>query len=755
MKTRIFFLMIFLIVLTHASAQKTITGKVVDASEVPLPGVNCVLMNPADSVRITLAITEADGTFNLPAEEDEEYALQFSFIGYKTITRLCRVGDLGKIVMKEDAQQLEEIVVTSQLLKTFGNKDQLFLTESAKKTGNNALDAIASLPQFKQGVGSSELTTTDNKTILVLVDGIRSSSRELMLLKADDIKSISYYSNPPARYAHENVGAVIDVATRRKREKQYSLYLDTKNGVTTGYGTNLLSMSYRDSLNSVTAAYFIDYRALDDNIMNNAYIYPDKANNYRGLSGSYKGQYHIGQMTYQRYQGKHLFNAKVEYRKSPATQKYGQQLTNQGGEELTNNRVLESDYSSVAADLYYMYMFSDARTLSLNAVNTYYASDSDNELAGNSSEYSFRNHTDNKSYSLITEALYTDRIGSGDLNIGFYYQYKNLNQKYNYTNRSTVNTQKEYLYADYSNSIGKLFYNIGIGLENNHYRTAADESFNYWVFRPSVSLNMQCNQYTSMRLMASVKSAVPEVGNLTNSTVTVDEHYYTQGNTGLKPFYYYDTRLALQYASGNGKWYLSPSVSYAYYPENNMPVFFFEGEDVIQRMTKVDNVHELGASFSFSYKPVSWITFRPYYNYEYSSYQTPNQSISHSLHNVGISLQLLPKNWQISWFGCFPMTDVNGDIFQKYGFNMTASVLYKYKSISVGAEYAYNPNPSRYYTSIGGFSMVEETKWNNFKDLIAVKFTYYSRKGKSRSHAGKRISNADNDSGLTKYNTAK
>ena len=159
---------------------------------------------------------KADGTFNLPAEEDEEYALQFSFIGYEIITKLCRVGDLGKIVMKEDAQQLEEVVVTSQVLKTFGNKDQLFLTENARKTGNNALDAIASLPQFKQGAGSSELTTTDNKTILILVDGIRSSSRELMLLKADDIKSISYYSNPPARYAHENVGAVIDVATKRK-----------------------------------------------------------------------------------------------------------------------------------------------------------------------------------------------------------------------------------------------------------------------------------------------------------------------------------------------------------------------------------------------------------------------------------------------------------------------------------------------------------------------------------------------------------
>jgi hypothetical protein len=186
-----------------------------------------------------------------------------------------------------------------------------------------------------------------------------------------------------------------------------------------------------------------------------------------------------------------------------------------------------------------------------------------------------------------------------------------------------------------------------------------------------------------------------------------------------------------------------------------MPLLFTENGDVILKPTKIDDAQSIGASLSLNYKPVSWFVFQPYYNYEYSTYKTLNQSVNHNLHNAGISLQFLPKNWQFIWNGNFPMTLADGDIYTRMGFNMSASVLYKFKSMSLGMEYIYNPNPSRIYADIKGFSYSEETKWNNFKNLVSLKFTYYFYKGKSRGHAGKRISNSDKDSGLTNINTAK
>lgn len=737
------------------NAQIRIYGKIVDTNYEPISGVNCVLLNISDSTQITGTTSDWEGRFALEAKEDKEYILQLSSIGYEKKSQICKPSNLGNIVLTEDAMLLDEVIVTPQILNTFGNKNQLILSETAQKVGNNALDAIGSLPQFKTDISSDALVTVDNKSILVLIDGMRRSSRELKMLKADEIKNIQYYSNPPARYAHENIGAVIDVKTKKKVDKLYSLYFDTKNGVTTGYGTDMLSMTYMDSLNMVTAAYFIDYRALNDNRMNNTYSYYDKTNEYRGLPGRYHGQYHIGQLAYQRYQGKNLFNAKIECRKSPGKQEYEQELMDQNGNSPINSRNLKSDYSSVSADLYYMYMFNQNRNLSINVVNTYYHSNSDNTLVSSKGEYSFENHIDNKSYSLIAEALYSDKLWNGDFNLGAYYQYKNLDQKYNYLDNSTISTQKEYVYVDYSNAVGKFSYDIGLGVENNHYKTATDEKFNYLVFRPSLTLNIQYDKHSAMRLTASINSSVPNIGDLTNSIVTIDEHFYSQGNTALKPYYYYYTNLSYQYVSDNGKFYIAPSVTYSYYPNKNMPVLFAESDDIILRMAKVDNAHSVGASLSLNYKFVNWFAIQPFYNYEYLTYKTPNQGVKHNLHNAGIGVQLLPKNWQIMWNGNFPMTLVDGDIHTRMGFNMSASVLYKFKSISVGMEYIYNPNPSKIYADIKGFSYSEETKWNNFKNLVSLKFTYYFYKGKSRSHEGKRISNTDKDSGLININTAK
>ena len=736
-------------------AQVRIYGRILDVEQSPITGVNCLLFSLPDSTLIAGTTSNQEGRFALDVTEDKAYMLLISFIGYENIHKVCRPGNVGDITLKEDVVALKEVVVTPKVLNTFSNKSLLTLGETARKVGNNALDAISSLSQFKIDLNSDELVTMDNKSILVLIDGIRRSARELKLLKADDIKNIQYYSDPPARYAHENIGAVMDVRTKKKTEKLYRAYLDTKNGVTTGYGTDLLSLAYVDSLNMITAAYFIDYRALNDNLTNNTYSYAAKTNEYRGLTGSYYGQYHIGQLVYQRSQGKNLFNAKVEYRKSPGKQSYQQQLLGGSHNPSIHSRSLKSDYSSVSADLYYMYTYKQNRNLSFNLLNTYYHSNSNNRLASDEAGYAFENRTDNKSYSMIFEALYSDKLWNGDLNVGAYAQYKNLNQEYNDSEKSTVSSHKEYVYTDYSKALGKFSYNVGVGWENNHYNTAVNETFDYWVFRPSLTLNVQYNKHSAMRLTTSIHSSVPNIGDLTHSVVTMDEYYYSQGNTALKPYYYYRTNLSYQFASDNGKFYMAPSVTYSYYPHKNMPVLFTDGDNRILRTTRIDEVHQFGASLSLNYKPVNWFVIQPFYNYEYATYNTPNQTVNHNLHNTGLRIQFLPKNWQVIWNGNFPMTLADGDIYMRMGFNMSGSAIYKFHSMSVGLEYLYSPNPTRCYADIQGFGFSEETKWNNFKHLVAAKFTYSFYKGKSYSHARKRISNTDNDSGLTIINTAK
>lgn len=737
------------------NAQSRIYGTVTDLSGHPLAGVDCKLQNVADTATFVHAQTGAKGEFSLNVEANKEYILRFSCLGYLSKQLTCKSGNIGVVKLNESAQALSEVTVSAQSLRSFGNADIILLDKRTRQIGNNALDAIKSLPQFRLSPDNGELLTADGKIVLVLIDGIRRTSRELMLLKADDIKNLHYYSNPPARFSHENVGAVLDVATKRTNKKFYSLYLDTKNSFTTGYGTNLLSVGYRDSLNQVSAAYFVDYRHLNRNTMDNRYAYPDVTNDYRGVSGKYTGTYHIGQLFYQRFQKKNLFNITLEYHKSPATQQYSQQLLRDGTSEDTNRRRLHSNYSSFSADIYFGHTFNEGNSLSFNLVNTYFDSHSDNNLTNTSGQGAFTNNINNKSYSLIAEALYTGKLWHGNYHLGAYYQLKNLRQRDAASGLSTVNTQKEYIYADYSNQWKALSYTLGAGVENNRYRTLENTVTNYVIVRPSLSVNYQLNKQGSLRLNSSIVSRIPEVGMLTDSRTVVDKRFYMQGNSKLKPYHYYNTELSFQYSANNNVWFIKPSISYAYYPNKNMSTIHTDGENVIYRTASIDHVNECGASLVMSYRPFSWLTLQPYYNYLHSNYRTPNQNISHDLNNIGLSCQVIAGKWQLTANNNLPMTTVDGDIFERKGYNANVSMTYTINAITLGAMFIFNPNPSKIYADTPSFHFSEKTTWGNFNNLFAVTFVYYLAKGKSRQHANKNIYNSDNDSGLTKYNTAK
>ena len=60
----------------------------------------------------------------------------------------------------------------------------------------------------------------------------------------------------------------------------------------------------------------------------------------------------------------------------------------------------------------------------------------------------------------------------------------------------------------------------------------------------------------------------------------------------------------------------------------NMPILFDDGDNIILRMTEIDDLHSVGASLSFNYKPVKWIVIQPYYNYEYLTYTNSSLKIN-------------------------------------------------------------------------------------------------------------------------------
>lgn len=102
-------LLAFVVHLTFAQ-DKTISGTVTDQDGLPLPGVNIVVEGTTNGTQ-----TDFDGNYSISAAAGQN--LLFSYIGQKNITMPVGATNTINVQMQEDAQALEEVVVTAQGIK--------------------------------------------------------------------------------------------------------------------------------------------------------------------------------------------------------------------------------------------------------------------------------------------------------------------------------------------------------------------------------------------------------------------------------------------------------------------------------------------------------------------------------------------------------------------------------------------------------------------------------------------------------------
>ena len=103
-------LFLALIVQISFAQSKSITGTVSDQDGLPLPGVNIVVQGTTNGTQ-----TDFDGNYAILASEGQ--SLVFSYIGYKNETRAVGTSNTINLQMSEDAQALDEVVVTALGIK--------------------------------------------------------------------------------------------------------------------------------------------------------------------------------------------------------------------------------------------------------------------------------------------------------------------------------------------------------------------------------------------------------------------------------------------------------------------------------------------------------------------------------------------------------------------------------------------------------------------------------------------------------------
>ena len=213
-------LFVFSIFPVEQMIAQNMSGKVVDSQNNPLPYVSVVLQNVQDSSYVCGVATDTEGLFKFQIQEDMEYKLLLSYMGYETIKKVCKAGDLGTIVLKEDSKMLDEVAIVASRTQYDARGYMVNLCSSAIAKGKQAPDALAFLPGISKEDGSYKINGL--KVSEIYVDGVKlTSSDELKNIPADIIDKVKVNYLAGANQNAANAGGTIEITLHKPSERSY------------------------------------------------------------------------------------------------------------------------------------------------------------------------------------------------------------------------------------------------------------------------------------------------------------------------------------------------------------------------------------------------------------------------------------------------------------------------------------------------------------------------------------------------------
>lgn len=214
---------------SYAYAQNVdVTGKVTADDGSVLPGVSVVVKGTNQGVQ-----TDANGTYKISAKKGA--ALLFSFIGFESQTVTVGNASTIDVILKSDAAQLNEVVVTAQGIRknlrevgyayskvstedvTVGRSPQLAQALSGKVTGLAVYNVNNSVDPTVKVILRGYRSLTGNNEALIVVDGIQTTSTILSMINPNDIDNISILKGGQAAtlYGSAGINGALVITTKR------------------------------------------------------------------------------------------------------------------------------------------------------------------------------------------------------------------------------------------------------------------------------------------------------------------------------------------------------------------------------------------------------------------------------------------------------------------------------------------------------------------------------------------------------------
>ena len=214
-------LLIMVATTTAAVAQRcALSGRVVDSQSKPIPYATVVLTS--NNTQVAGAATNQEGAFTLHAATGD-YTLYVTFIGYKPYSAelsICENQNLGDIRLEDDAEQIQEVVVTAQLIRREADRFVVDVANSPIALGKDGEELLKSAPGVWIQDDKLSINGSAGSKIYLNDREVKLEDAQLMAylrsLRAEDIQRIEVIPQSGADYDASSSGGIIKITTKRR-----------------------------------------------------------------------------------------------------------------------------------------------------------------------------------------------------------------------------------------------------------------------------------------------------------------------------------------------------------------------------------------------------------------------------------------------------------------------------------------------------------------------------------------------------------
>jgi iron complex outermembrane receptor protein len=697
---------------SFAQTQGKVTGIIKDGGDKKIIIAATVsLLKAKDSSLVKVAVADSAGNFSFENVKEGSYIVSASSIGHLKVysnsfalNSADNSKELGVLQLKEDNKTLGAVTVTAKkpFIERKLDRTIINVESSITSAGNTAMEVLEKSP----GVAvdkDGNISLKGKQGVIVLIDGKQTYmsgqdlANYLQSMPASNLDQIELMPNPSAKYDASGNSGVINIKTKKNRQKGFNGSINTTYGRGKyGRNYNSLNLNYRNGKFNVFSNIGVN-RAKYQQVLNIHREFLDDNKNVEAIFDQ---------------QAKFLRNRPNNNMKLGADFYASKKTTigivfsgyiNSGSQKGGNTSYLKD--GSGIVDSVMNATNEDKEPWKNGSVNLNFRHTFDStgrELTADIDVLKYKSNrkqnfvTDNYSQDWIkksSEQLISDlpaTINVYSAKVDYVHPFKSGVKMESGVKASFVNTDniagyfnmlgglpivdnektnhfkyKENINAGYVNlskEFKKWSLQAGLRLENTNYSgnqfgnpIHADSSFkkSYTSLFPTMFAGYKLNEKNQFGFSYGRRISRPDYESLNPFIFFIDKYTYESGNPFLKPMYANVFELTHTYNK-----FLTTTFNYSHNKDMFNEYFDRSGYATVIKEQNYGSIDDISLSMSAEIKPAKWWTMMPYAELSYNAVNSMFDGYDVKTHGTGVSTNLnnqfrFSKGWGAEMSGFY------------------------------------------------------------------------------------------------------